>query len=368
VGWHTTLGKILIEEQLFLEDSRLIRPFCSSSRISNHSYSFLLQRKITDFGADITFGKVPAKLLEHYGIEVPKESCRLITESHATKIHSIARIKEKEKEEIKKEVKESKSSEYPDHGGVDQVIVESDGCLIPIVTFPDKGRKKDLRKYRKTDWKEARLSLAYEEGRCTPFFQANMDGVSTTGAQMYHCAIKVGLGENTKVHSVGDGATWIQNQVERQFGSNATYRIDFYHLTEYLGEATVSCSSSDPEKQKKWLTLQKQRMKKGCLSKVIEALTPYLEAKEVDNKKAPVRACKRYIENRPGQFDYQKAIENKLPIGSGRIESGHRYVIQDRMKPAGAWWKIENAKAMLDLRTTRENEEWEQYWKSSEAS
>jgi len=32
----------------------------------------------------------------------------------------------------------------------------------------------------------------------------------------------------------------------------------------------------------------------------------------------------RYIENRPGQFDYQNAIKNNLPIGSGQIESAHR--------------------------------------------
>jgi hypothetical protein len=31
-----------------------------------------------------------------------------------------------------------------------------------------------------------------------------------------------------------------------------------------------------------------------------------------------------------------------LPIGSGEIESAHRYVIQNRLKIAGAWWKMEN--------------------------
>jgi hypothetical protein len=31
-----------------------------------------LQRAVTDFGADVAFGKVPQKLREHYGIEVRK--------------------------------------------------------------------------------------------------------------------------------------------------------------------------------------------------------------------------------------------------------------------------------------------------------
>jgi hypothetical protein len=44
------------------------------------------------------------------------------------------------------------------------------------------------------------------------------------------------------------------------------------------------------------------------------------------------------------------------------IESAHRYVIQIRLKIAGAWWKIENAEKMLALRVTRANGDWEKYW------
>ena len=51
-----------------------------------------------------------------------------------------------------------------------------------------------------------------------------------------------------------------------------------------------------------------------------------------------------------------------LPIGSGEIESAHRYVIQIRLKIAGAWWKIENAEKMLALRVMRANGDWEKYW------
>lgn len=61
-------------------------------------------------------------------------------------------------------------------------------------------------------------------------------------------------------------------------------------------------------------------------------------------------------------MDYQKALLKGLPIGSGEIESSHRHVIQKRLKIAGAWWKQENANAMIHLRTTRLNGFWEAYW------
>jgi hypothetical protein len=62
-------------------------------------------------------------------------------------------------------------------------------------------------------------------------------------------------------------------------------------------------------------------------------------------------------------LDYQKALSEGLPIGSGEIESAHRYVIQKRLKLAGAWWKTDNAKRMVDLRIMRANNRWDEYWK-----
>ena len=62
---------------------------------------------------------------------------------------------------------------------------------------------------------------------------------------------------------------------------------------------------------------------------------------------APVRACHRYLSNRLDHLDYQGALATGLPIGSGEIESAHRYVVQQRLKRPGAWWTPDNAEAML---------------------
>jgi len=94
-------------------------------------------------------------------------------------------------------------------------------------------------------------------------------------------------------------------------------------------------------------------------------LRPYLEPNTIEDSQAPVRACHRYIKNRPEQLDYKTAIERELPIGSGEIESAHRYVLQKRLKLAGAWWSIEHAKNMINLRTCRANDLWDDYWKKA---
>ena len=67
-------------------------------------------------------------------------------------------------------------------------------------------------------------------------------------------------------------------------------------------------------------------------------------------------------------IDYGKALSKGLPIGSGEIESSHRHVVQKRLKIAGAWWKKENANALLDLRVNRLNGYWETYWEFQRAA
>ena len=73
--------------------------------------------------------------------------------------------------------------------------------------------------------------------------------------------------------------------------------------------------------------------------------------------------CRREsLSQRREQLDYAGARAAGLPIGSGEIESGHRHVIQQRLKLAGGWWKESNAQAMLSLRVARANQLWDPYW------
>ena len=113
---------------------------------------------------------------------------------------------------------------------------------------------------------------------------------------------------------------------------------------------------------------QKEGLKTGDLGTVLAALAPHVEPDTVPIDEAPVRRCQRYFVNRPGQFNYPAAIAANLPIGSGEVESAHRYVIQNRLKLPGAWWKPENAQAMLNLRCLRANHRWNDYWTNLHAA
>lgn len=70
----------------------------------------------------------------------------------------------------------------------------------------------------------------------------------------------------------------------------------------------------------------------------------------------------RYLTNRTDCLDYPRALELGLPIGSGMIESGHRHVLQARLKKAGAAWLLENADHIANLRVLRANRQWLSLW------
>ena len=304
--------------------------------------SLPLQRVLVDFGADQAFGRVPDKLREHYGIAMPVSTIRLTAERHAQCLfeHEMAR-------EIHAE---------PAKGLT--FIGEMDGPMAPVVEVAQDGG--DKRKGKALAWKEARLCIAHALGSVTPVFGGHFaGGVEESGRQWGRCAVKASFGPGSHLHAVGDGALWIANQVGARFGKQGTCLVDFSHACEYLGAAASACAANDAGA---WMETQKGGLKANQSGAVLEAPAPHLEA----GYEGPVADCDRYLRNRLSQLDYQGALAKGSPIGSGEIESAHRYVIQERLKLPGAWWTPSNVEAMLALRLSRANREYDDYWRSIE--
>lgn len=176
-----------------------------------------------------------------------------------------------------------------------------------------------------------------------------------------------GMTEATHIHGVSDGAPWIASQFEQQFGTQHTFLIDYYHVCEYLVEASKNLT--DYISSESWYQRQKTQLKEGKSEEVIIELknqSNQLAIEEIEtNEEHPVTIAYRYLSNRRENLDYATALENELPIGSGEIESAHRSVLQARLKIAGAWWSLETAEKMAHLRVLRANDRWEELWQEA---
>ena len=202
--------------------------------MEHRSCSLPLQRVLTDLGADLPFAQAADKLQEHYGVALSPSTIRQVTEEHAQVLF----------------VDGDDEPAWPTQPGVAIVIAQTDGGMVPLVEVdPD---RPDRRRGKRLLWKEAKLSLAHAHGSTTPVYAATLGGgVEVAGRQLLGCAIAAGLGTNTQVHALGDGAVWIADQVAARFGTQGRYTVDFFHVCDYLADA-------DPTA---WLETQKKRLK-----------------------------------------------------------------------------------------------------------
>ena len=65
-------------------------------------------------------------------------------------------------------------------------------------------------------------------------------------------------------------------------------------------------------------------------------------------------------------IDYPHFRRQQIPIGSGNVESGHKVVMQKRMKQAGMRWAEESINPMLALRVALCNQTWNTSWREIE--
>jgi hypothetical protein len=315
---------------------RQVRPFCQRADISQRGYSRSLQRALVDFGADASFLGATKKMREHYGVEVPVTAARQHTLTHAKSIGAL---------------------EHPPAPPAKIVITSLDGSMVPIV---ESGSGKDKRKDKTLGWKQANLCCARSKDAVECVYGATMASVKIAGLIWRSVAVGAGLVSTSDLHAVADGADAIFNTFQEQFDAGegkAKFTVDFYHVDEHLGRAADSIA---PGRKKEWLHQQHGLLLENKVTEVLQGLEPHFEP--LEQKEPPVRGTHQYLEKRKDHLDYAGARAAGLPIGSGEVESGHRHVIQQRLKIAGAWWTLPNTEAMLQLRTTRANQDWDRYW------
>ena len=69
-----------------------------------------------------------------------------------------------------------------------------------------------------------------------------------------------------------------------------------------------------------------------------------------------------YFDGNRSRMRYDEYLAAGYPIGSGVIEGACRHLVKDRLERTGMRWIPDGAQAMLDLRATYLNGEWDEFW------
>jgi hypothetical protein len=162
----------------------------------------------------------------------------------------------------------------------------------------------------------------------------------------YLAVLRIDLAQS--VQTVGDGAPWIWLRVKPMLirlgvsEDKMIETLDYYHASEHLHDLEQYLPK---EAQKATMILLKEQLWKGDIPKMKEILSGILP----DLDKIPLKPF-FYFEKNQHRMKYDEFRKQKLPIGSGIVESGIRRVINLRFKCPSAFWNLENLEPLFYLR------------------
>jgi hypothetical protein len=163
------------------------------------------------------------------------------------------------------------------------------------------------------------------------------------------------MSKQTQVYAVADGGNGLREALEAQF-PNLTFILDRPHLKQHLYEGAEAIGLADLERHK-WVSDKLHRIDAGDVRHVIRTLKGYRGQgqERITNLFGELKRFRDAVD-----YDYFRAIG--LLIGSGEVESAHRYIPQKRLKIPGATWHPDTINPMLALRIILANGWWDNFW------
>jgi hypothetical protein len=167
--------------------------------------------------------------------------------------------------------------------------------------------------------------------------------------------VNLGISQAKQVLLIADGAEWIWKHIppllKKLQCPHETYQLlDFYHAAEHLQDFADAAFSTNNERQE-WFKKARKTLKKGHAIDLIRNMDEFILSATGERCKILVRE-RNYILKayRRRLLKYNEVAFQKLPLGSGAVESLIRQVVNLRMKGNGKFWLKNNAEIMLHLR------------------
>ncbi len=134
----------------------------------------------------------------------------------------------------------------------------------------------------------------------------------------------MGISQAKQVLLIADGAEWIWIHIPpllTRLGCPVeTYQLfDFYHVTENL-KVFADAAFQEEAQSKEWFKKARKTLKKGNAKSLISQMDELIAV--ASGERCKIMVVKRnYLLDayRKGRLNYNKAIAQKLPIGSGAL-------------------------------------------------
>lgn len=364
VKYFVLFGPIEVESPYLWnrETKQGTRPVKNQLGISFGGRSPALEEALVSLGISQSYSQAAKQFEQHYGWNIDRYRVR----------RTVVKIAPQAEEYVSQRLERS-SFEYNKpldvRPGVDNILVELDGSHVRTGIFQSAQteqltKKRQLpKKERTTEWREVRVGLARPlQNKEKRTFVALMSKYPEVVNQLVSAAIDQGMSLLSNVYAVGDGAQGLCSELEKQF-LNLQFILDRCHLKQHLYETAEALGVEGSQKQ----NLVNEELSLIDAGKVQQLLTNFKECLERSDPKLTkgkerLSRLYKYLQRFYDCINYNQFISDGLPIGSGEIESAHRYIPQKRLKIPGATWHPDNINPMLGLLILQVNNWWSDFW------
>jgi hypothetical protein len=159
----------------------------------------------------------------------------------------------------------------------------------------------------------------------------------------------------------GQKSLWEAGQRELP-KANMIAMLDLLHATPRLWDAAHLFYGHDKEQALSFVYDRVLRLLKGEVHSVVAGLRQMgTKHKLRGTKREKLAKMCIYLDNNAQRMRYDVYLAAGYPIASGVIEGACRHFLKDRMERSGMRWTIESAQAMLDMRSTYLNGDWDDF-------
>jgi hypothetical protein len=143
---------------------------------------------------------------------------------------------------------------------------------------------------------------------------------------------------------------------------NSTGVLDLLHVTPRLWQAAHLFHREKSEGAERFVRARLLRVLRGEVEGVVRGLRALGSRHQLKgSKKQTLGKICGYLRKNRERMRYDEYLAKGYPIASGVIEGACRHLVKDRMERAGMHWTPAGAQAMLDVRSTYVNGDWEEY-------
>ena len=159
-----------------------------------------------------------------------------------------------------------------------------------------------------------------------------------------------------------DGEHALEDKANELLPAEVTQILDIYHSLEKLWDAAHCFHAEGTDEARTFVDRRLRMLLNGDAEYVIRGLRQMKTKHDLRGSKAKtVNDVTRYYHNNRHRMKYDQYLAAGYPIGSGAVEGACRNLVKDRMEGSGMRWKPEGAQAMLSLRATFLNGDWDRF-------